>query len=62
LKKVDDLFENSRQLLAKEAELNIGTAILVNALFGAIRNIADRYEDPCDKRRLIVVGRCNPRG
>jgi predicted phosphate transport protein (TIGR00153 family) len=55
--KVDDLFEDSRQLLAKEEKLSIGAAILMNDLFEAIENVADRCEDACDQVRVITVRR-----
>jgi predicted phosphate transport protein (TIGR00153 family) len=55
--KVDDLFENSRQLLAREEKLNIGAAILMNDLLEAIENVADRCEDACDQVRIITVRR-----
>lgn len=55
--KVDDLFENSRRLLAKEEGLKIGVAILMNELFEAIELAADACEDACDQVRVIVVRR-----
>lgn len=55
--KVDDLFENSRRLLAKEERLKIGVAILMNELFEAIELAADACEDVCDQVRVIVVRR-----
>lgn len=55
--KVDDLFENSRRLLAKEEKLRIGTAILMNELYEAIEMVADRCEDTCDQVRVIIVRR-----
>lgn len=55
--KVDDLFENSRRLLAKEEKLKVGVAILMNELFEAIELIADACEDACDQVRVIVVRR-----
>ena len=55
--KVDDIFENSRRLLAKEEGLKIGVAILMNELFEAIEMAADACEDACDQVRVIVVRR-----
>ena len=53
--KVDDLFENSRRLIAREEKIRVGTAILLNDLFEAIEMVADRCEDACDRVRVIVV-------
>jgi len=55
--KVDDIFENSRRLLAQEEKLKIGVAILMNELFEAIEMAADACEDACDQVRIIVVRR-----
>jgi len=55
--KVDDIFENSRRLLAKEEKLKVGVAILMNELFEAIEVAADACEDACDQIRVIVVRR-----
>jgi len=55
--KVDDLFENSRRLLAKEEGLKVGVAILMNELFETIELAADACEDACDQVRVIVVRR-----
>jgi len=55
--KVDDLFETSRRLLAKEERLSIGVAILMNELYEAIEMIADWCEDACDQVRIIIVRR-----
>jgi len=55
--KVDDIFENSRRLLAKEESLKIGVAILMNELFETIELAADACEDACDQVRIIVVRR-----
>jgi len=55
--KVDDIFENSRRLLAKEEGLKVGVAILMNELFEAIEMAADACEDACDQARVIVVRR-----
>jgi len=55
--KVDDLFENSRRLLAKEEKLQVGAAILMNELFEAIELAADACEDACDQVRVIIVRR-----
>jgi uncharacterized protein Yka (UPF0111/DUF47 family) len=55
--KVDDLFENSRRLLAKEEKLKVGAAILMNELFEAIELAADSCEDACDHVRVIIVRR-----
>ena len=55
--KVDDLFEDSRRLIAREEKIRVGTAILLNDLFEAIEMVADRCEDACDQVRVIVVCR-----
>jgi hypothetical protein len=55
--KVDDLFENARRLLAQEEKLRIGIAILLNDLFDAIENVADRCEEACDLVRVLIVRR-----
>ena len=55
--KVDDLFENSRRLIAREEKIRVGTAILLNDLFKAIEMVANRCEDACDQVRVIVVCR-----
>jgi len=55
--KVDDLFESSRRLLAKEEKIKVGAAILMNELFDAIENAADACEDACDQVRIIIVRR-----
>jgi len=55
--KVDDLFENSRRLLAKEEKLKVGVAVLINELFEAIEMVADWCEDACDQVRIIIVRR-----
>jgi len=55
--KVDDLFENSRRLLATEEKLTIGAAILMNELYEAIETAADWCEDACDQVRIIIVRR-----
>lgn len=55
--KVDDLFDNSRRLIARDERMRVGTAILINALFEAIEMVADRCEDACDQVRVIVVRR-----
>ena len=55
--KVDDLFEESRRLLAKEEKLKVGVAILMNELFEAIEQASDACEDACDQVRVIVVRR-----
>jgi len=55
--RVDDIFENSRRLLAQEEKLKIGVAILMNELFEAIEMAADACEDACDQVRIIVVRR-----
>jgi len=55
--KVDDIFENSRRLLAQEERLKLGVAILMNELFEAIELAADACEDACDQVRVIVVRR-----
>jgi len=55
--KVDDLFENSRVLLAKEEKLTVGVGILMNELYEAIEMVADWCEDACDQVRIIIVRR-----
>lgn len=55
--KVDDLFEESRRLLAEEEKLKVGVAILMNELFEAIEQASDACEDACDQVRVIVVRR-----
>jgi len=55
--KVDDLHENSRRLLAREEKLNIGAAVLMNELYGALEMVADWCEDACDQVRIIIVRR-----
>jgi len=55
--KVDDLFENSRRLLAKEEKLTVGAAILMNELYEALEMVADWCEDACDQVRIIIVRR-----
>lgn len=54
---VDDLFENSRQLLGKEEKLGAGPAVLMNELYEAIEMIADLCEDACDQIRIIIIRR-----
>jgi predicted phosphate transport protein (TIGR00153 family) len=53
--KVDDFFEESRQLLAKETKIRIGVAILISDLLEAIEMVADWCEDTCDQVRIIAV-------
>ena len=53
--KVDDLHENAREALAKEAELKAGVAVLTSQLFEAIETAADSCEDACDHVRIIIV-------
>lgn len=53
--KVDDLHENARESLAKEAELKAGVAVLTSQLFEAIETAADSCEDACDHVRIIIV-------
>lgn len=55
--KVDDLFEESRRLLAKEERLRVGVAILMNELYEAIEQASDACEDTCDQVRVIIVRR-----
>lgn len=55
--KVDDLFEESRRLLAEEEKLKVGVAILMNELLEAIEQASDACEDACDQVRVIVVRR-----
>ncbi|MFQ6080860.1 MAG: DUF47 domain-containing protein [Candidatus Bathyarchaeia archaeon] len=54
---VDGLFQNARGLLAKEAEIRVGVAILMNELFEALEMVADSCEDACDQVRVIIVRR-----
>jgi len=53
--KVDDIFEEARQLLAKETKMKVGVAILTNELLEAIEMVADWCEDACDQVRIIAV-------
>ena len=53
--KVDDLHERARMLLAKEAGLRAGMAVLVSQLFEAIERATDACEDACDQVRVIIV-------
>ena len=53
--KVDDLHENARRLLAKEAKLKAGIAVLTSQLFEAIEAAADSCEDACDQIRIIII-------
>ncbi len=53
--KVDDLHENARRLLVKEAKLKAGIAVLTSQLFEAIETAADSCEDACDHVRIIIV-------
>jgi uncharacterized protein Yka (UPF0111/DUF47 family) len=55
--KVDDLFEDSRKLLAKEEKLSVGVGILINELYEAIEMVADFCEDACDQLRVIIIRR-----
>jgi uncharacterized protein Yka (UPF0111/DUF47 family) len=52
---VDDLHEKARLLLAKEAGLRAGMAVLASQLFEAIERAADACEDACDQVRVIIV-------
>ncbi|MGB9135000.1 MAG: DUF47 family protein [Candidatus Bathyarchaeia archaeon] len=53
--KVDDLHEKARKLLAKEADMKAGLAVLAGQLFEAIETAADSCEDACDQLRVIMV-------
>jgi predicted phosphate transport protein (TIGR00153 family) len=55
--KVDDLFEASRKLLAREEKLSVGVGILINELYEAIEMVADFCEDACDQLRVIIIRR-----
>lgn len=55
--KVDDLHEKARMLLAMEADMKGGMAVLASQLFEAIETAADSCEDACDQVRIIIV-RC----
>ncbi len=55
--KVDDLHENARESLAKEAKIGTGVAVLTSQLFEAIETAADSCEDACDHVRIIIVRR-----
>lgn len=54
---VDDIFQNTRGLLAKETEIKVGVAILMNDLFEALEMVADSCEGTCDQVRVIIVRR-----
>ena len=54
---VDGLFQNARGLLAKETEIKVGVAILMNELLEALEMVADSCEDACDQVRVIIVRR-----
>lgn len=53
--KVDDIFEEARQILAKETKMRVGVAILTNELLEAMEMAADWCEDACDQVRIIAV-------
>jgi len=55
--KVDDLFEQSRQILGREEKLTVGVGILMNELYEAIEMAADWCEDACDQLRVIIIRR-----
>ena len=52
---VDDLHERARMLLAEEADIKAGLAVLAGQLFEAIETAADSCEDACDQVRVIRV-------
>jgi hypothetical protein len=54
---VDALYENARKQLAKETEMNVGAAIMLNQLLDAIETVADWCENVCDQVRIIIVRR-----
>ncbi len=54
---VDALHENAREQLAKETEMKIGVAIMLNQLLEAIETVADWCENVCDQVRVIIVRR-----
>jgi predicted phosphate transport protein (TIGR00153 family) len=54
---VDSLHENARKQLAKETEMKVGVAIMLNQLLEAIETVADWCENVCDQVRVIVVRR-----
>jgi predicted phosphate transport protein (TIGR00153 family) len=54
---VDALHENARRQLAKETEMNVGVAIMLNELLEAIETVADWCENVCDQVRIIIVRR-----
>jgi len=54
---VDALYENARKQLAKETEMNVGVAIMLNELLEAIETVADWCENVCDQVRIIIVRR-----
>ncbi len=54
---VDALHENARKQLAKETEMNVGVAIMLNELLEAIETVADWCENVCDQVRIIIVRR-----
>jgi len=54
---VDALHENARKQLAKETEMKVGVAIMLNQLLEAIETVADWCENVCDQVRVIVVRR-----
>jgi hypothetical protein len=54
---VDALYENARKQLAKETEMKVGAAIMLNQLLDAIETVADWCENVCDQVRIIIVRR-----
>jgi predicted phosphate transport protein (TIGR00153 family) len=54
---VDALHENARKQLAKETQMKVGVAIMLNQLLEAIETVADWCENVCDQVRVIVVRR-----
>lgn len=54
---VDALYENARKQLAKETEMKVGVAIMLNQLLDAIETVADWCENVCDQVRVIIVRR-----
>ncbi len=54
---VDARYERARKQLAKETEMKVGAAIMLNQLLDAIETVADWCENSCDQVRIIIVRR-----
>jgi predicted phosphate transport protein (TIGR00153 family) len=54
---VDVLYEEARKQLAKETEMKVGVAVMLNQLLDAIETVADWCENVCDQVRIIIVRR-----